>query len=329
MIRDRRPRYLFVRVLEACDAGCFMCRFAHSTDHYRMPAGKLQDICREAAGAGFEFVHLTGGEPLAHPEICQLVEVVVGSGLRCSLITNGGWLPELVVTLADAGLEQVIVSLDGASAATHDRYRRSPGLYDRAVAGLLGATRRGLRTRVNTVVGPHNYTEMPALKGLLRDWEVHQWELSALKLERPARYNDRAHVLEIGVSVYDRSEAIVPMGIPWYGVTAEQQDRYFVEGIPPRPSGAVCHVTGSVVYLDPKNRTGFVCSCLPHRPAARPMAAHLDLDRPAGLFVDASLAAQRDYFAENGPRSCTGCSPALAAYSDAIEAGRPPSDWDC
>ncbi|MFD4904605.1 cytosylglucuronate decarboxylase [Kitasatospora purpeofusca] len=315
-----RARYLFIRILEACNADCFMCDFALSRDTFRFSRSDFAELLPQARAAGVGYVRFTGGEPLMHPDVVELVRAGAGAGMRMSLITNGSMLPKLVKDLAAAGLAQVIVSLDGATAATHDTYRRSPGMFDAGLRGLRLADELGVLPRVNTVVGPHNYTEMPELRRVLTEAGVRQWELSALKLDRSIRYPDPDHVRAVCDPLYTAGpqSGLVPMGKRFYGDTPEEQWRYFEESTPPRASLPLCHVTDDVIYIDGRRGRMHACSCIPHRE---------DADGPGGapirengvLLLDTPAFREHvDHFREQGPRVCSGCSTTAAGYSDDV-----------
>jgi len=326
----RRARYLFVRVQEACNADCFFCEFALSKDPYRFPLGEMQRLAAEARDQGINVIRFTGGEPLMHPQIVELVRAASAEGHRVSMITNGVLLAQYADALIDAGLSQVILSLDSPDAETHNTYRRTPKLFERAVEGAKALKGRAV-LRVNTVVGPHNYHDMPRMQEVLEDIGFEQWELSPIKLSRAVRYPDPQEVIESCRPLYetDRDGALVPLGEPFYGATPAQQDAYFEEGRVPRPQGARCHVTDDVMFLDPKNAKLFACSLLPHRDptgiesgdAAEHGKGHVSLNTP-------TYRAHRDHYAEVGPSVCTGCSTTAAGYSNAIDANREPALWD-
>ncbi|MBO1419479.1 cytosylglucuronate decarboxylase [Streptomyces sp. FH025] len=315
-----RPRYLFIRILEACNADCFMCDFALSRDTFRFSSGDFAELLPKARAAGVAYVRFTGGEPLMHPEVVELVRAGTEAGMKMSIITNGSLLPKHAKDLAAAGLAQVIVSLDGASARTHDTYRRSPGMFEAGLRGLRRAAELGVLPRVNTVVGPHNYTEMPELQRVLTEAGVRQWELSALKLDRTIRYPDPDHVRTVCDPLYEADPAtvLVPMGKRFYGDTAEEQRRYFEDSTPPRAAQPLCHVTDDVIYLDGKRGRMHACSCIPHRddadgPGGAPIRENgvIRLDTPV-------FRAHADYFREHGPQVCSGCSTTAAGYSDDV-----------
>ncbi|MGW7084412.1 cytosylglucuronate decarboxylase [Streptomyces sp. NPDC054871] len=314
-----RQRYLFIRILEACNADCFMCEFALSRDTFRFSLEDFTELLPKAREAGVAYVRFTGGEPLMHQDIVELVRAGTDAGMKMSMITNGMMLPKKAPLLAEAGLAQVIVSLDGGSATTHDVYRRSPGMFDNGLQGLRDAAALGVLPRVNTVVGPHNYTEMPDLQKVLTEAGVKQWELSALKLERSITYPDPDHVRAVCDPIYDADPdtLLVPLGKRFYGNTREEQERYFAESLTPRASEPLCHVVDDVIYIDGKYGRMYACSCLPHREGEDLGGAPLreggaiQLDTPV-------FRTHADFFRERGPDMCGGCSTTAAGYSDDV-----------
>ncbi|MBQ0986314.1 radical SAM protein [Streptomyces sp. F63] len=127
-MRDRR-RYLFVRILEACNADCFMCEFALSRDTYRFTVQDFAELLPEAVRAGVGYVRFTGGEPLMHRDVVELVRLGTEHGMRMSLITNGMFLPRFVDRLADTGSRPALRILTAAR----------PGLESQAARRYIAA----------------------------------------------------------------------------------------------------------------------------------------------------------------------------------------------
>lgn len=323
------PEYLFIRILNACNVNCFMCEFRLSKDQYRFSLDDLLDVLPRARGEGIRYVRLTGGEPLIHADIVEMVRAISRHGMRSSIITSGGLLSRKIEALVDAGLSQVIVSLDGLE-ATHDRLRGSKGLFCRAWEGLQLALARGVHGRVNTVCGPENFREMPALQDLLTERGVHQWELSSLKLERPLEYTpaDIEDVEAVVQYVYRAALAagrLLPRGKVWCGETEEEKRRYFATGITPRADGE-CHLVDRVRYLDARNRRLYACSLIAHRPNKDEYAVPVG-DWRTFSVSSAPIQAQADHFKIHGPNQCTGCSSTAAGFSDEIRRGAASAEW--
>lgn len=98
-----RERYLFIRLLEACNADCFMCEYALSRDTFRFSLEDFDELLPRAVEAGVGYVRFTGGEPLMHTDLVELVRRGTDAGMKMSVITNGMMLPRLIGQLADAG----------------------------------------------------------------------------------------------------------------------------------------------------------------------------------------------------------------------------------
>jgi cytosylglucuronate decarboxylase len=312
-----RPKYLFIRILEACNADCFMCSFALSRDSYRFTRADLEKLLPGAARSGVRFVRFTGGEPLMHQEIAGLVEAVSSYGMRPSIITNGMLLPKKAAQLAKAGLRQVVVSLDGASPATHNFFRNSPDCYENATAGLSVMRQMGVSTRVNSVVGPHNYREVPAMQKEFSRLGVQRWELSALKLARNVLYDEPDDVLRVCEPVYSPQDPtlLIPLGKRFYGETEDEQRRFFQDAITPRATGPVCEVTDDVIFYDPQAGSAYACSLLPYAGGGAPINTTTEEGQPVPLETPV-FRKHRQHFREKGPEVCRNCSATAAGYSD-------------
>jgi pyrroloquinoline quinone biosynthesis protein E len=68
-------------------------------------------VFQEAQRLGILHLHLTGGEPVARPDLKDLVEAAHAAGLYTNLITSGIGLPEArLKALVDAGLDHIQLS---------------------------------------------------------------------------------------------------------------------------------------------------------------------------------------------------------------------------
>ena len=161
------PAVCDVSVTNVCNAACDFCGFARN----KTLAGPARYIDAEAfSGAlpilhrrGIRYMTLQGGEPLVHPEIVRLVSDTTATGISCAVITNGWFLPRYIEAMAAAGLSRLIVSIDSANLAEHERNRGLEGLERRLVEGIAQARVCGLPVQasvtVNRLVG---YDELPA-----------------------------------------------------------------------------------------------------------------------------------------------------------------------
>ena len=115
-------------------------------------------VFQEAAALGILQVHLSGGEPTARADLVEIVRGCAAAGLYSNLITAGvGVARERLEGLAEAGLDHVQLSFQGADAATTDRVAGLSRAHERKLAFAADVRALGLPLTVNVVV--HLYDE--------------------------------------------------------------------------------------------------------------------------------------------------------------------------
>ena len=313
------PKILIIRVLEACNAGCFMCNFAFSQDHYKFSVRDAKEVAEQIKGTDIRLVRLTGGEPLMLEDIDEILDSFTHIGLFTSLITNGWYLKEKANLLAMASLSQVIISLDGACAKTHDRYRRLDGLFDRIICGITAIKQQDSRIviRVNTVIGPHNILELCDLSDLLYKLDIDQWSIIPLKQpngvwpdKKKSRWQDVYSEFQHRISSRKRPR-LLGYSSQWMGRTNEEQRKFLEESKSMTPH-SLCGVVDQVRYYTPENGLVFPCNCVPHRLEGKKLGKYWN-----NLSMEEdTLRTVIDFLRYKGPMVCSGCEPINSAFGE-------------
>jgi len=115
------PLALIAEVTHRCPLHCVYCsnplELKNRADE--LPIDVWSRVFQEAATAGVLQADLTGGEPLARPDIIDLVRAARSAGLYVSLITSGMPLDEArLANLVEAGLDHLQLSFQGAHEET-------------------------------------------------------------------------------------------------------------------------------------------------------------------------------------------------------------------
>jgi cytosylglucuronate decarboxylase len=320
MLKGAGPRVLIIRALEACNAGCFMCPFAFSSDEYRFTAQQANNLAEIIAGSTIRLVRLTGGEPLMLPDLVEIGRAFKST--RClafSIITNGYFVTERLDELRAGDVDQIIVSIDGIE-ESHDRFRQLPGLFRRAQEGIrsLRQGRPEVVLRVNTVVGRHNINELPRLYDTLCAWGVHQWSIIPLKRADGAwdDYDEKAlraayDGFRSHVTARSASLRLLGHSLNWAGRDEDEFNRYWQGHQPMTPRGS-CKLVDQVRYYTPKSGLVFPCNCVPHRAGSLQLSEQLS----GASLTSEGLPLVRDWLRTNGPTACRGCEPANAALGE-------------
>src|SRR6185436_10708657 len=116
-----------------CNQSCHFCFV--STHLPAADRSRIESAIGEAGRAGAA-IALSGGEPTLNPHLLDYVRLARRANVRSiELQTNAIRLadPELVRSLADAGVDVAFVSLHGSCAEVSDRVTASPGTFARTV----------------------------------------------------------------------------------------------------------------------------------------------------------------------------------------------------
>lgn len=206
MQREYLPRLIFWEATVACNLECQHCRRIEFEPRAELATERMQELFRELAELSRPIVVFSGGEPLMRADILPLARFAVDLGLRVALATNGTLLDAATAAaVAAAGIARVSISLDGATAATHDTFRRQAGSFARAIAGCEHLKQAGVPFQINTTVTTANEAELEALFALTESLgavALHLFllvpvgcgaELAADQMLTPARYEQVLH----------------------------------------------------------------------------------------------------------------------------------------
>jgi heme b synthase len=161
-----RLRLLAWETTRRCNLACLHCRAAAGSGPYpgELTTAEGFKLLDDLANLGQVVVILTGGEPLLREDIFDLAAHGAQKGHRMVMAVNGTLLtPEIAARLKDAGIQRLSISIDGATAASHDALRAVPGAYEGAIEGIAACRASGLPFQINTTVTRANRGELPAI----------------------------------------------------------------------------------------------------------------------------------------------------------------------
>jgi AdoMet-dependent heme synthase len=166
-----KPRLVFWELTKGCNLRCIHCRA--SATELSSPTDLSTDAAKaiidQIAEVSQPILVLSGGEPLFRKDIFELARYATEKGLRAALATNGTLVTkEIAGKIVESGVRRVAISLDGADAATHDKFRGIPGAFDAAIAGFRNLKELGMSVQINTTIARHNAHQLPHVLELAR-----------------------------------------------------------------------------------------------------------------------------------------------------------------
>jgi MoaA/NifB/PqqE/SkfB family radical SAM enzyme len=140
------------------------CKYCNEYDDFSKPVAteKMFQRVDKLAELGTSVITISGGEPLLHPQLDEIIRRIRRHGMVAGLITNGYLLtPERVERLNRAGLEWLQISIDNVT--PDEVSKKSLKVLDRKLQLL--AEYADFHVNINSVVGagvrnPHDALEI-------------------------------------------------------------------------------------------------------------------------------------------------------------------------
>jgi radical SAM protein with 4Fe4S-binding SPASM domain len=172
-MKTMAPTLVSFAVTRECNLKCKHC-YSQSVDspHPReLDTDEAKRLISQIAEAGAHLIIFDGGEPLMRPDIFGLVSHAGSVGLTPVMGSNGTLItPEVAGKLADAGLEAIAISLDGADAETHDDFRGSQGSWEQTLRGIENTREAGISFQIAPTLRHGCWDQWGPIADLAKEW---------------------------------------------------------------------------------------------------------------------------------------------------------------
>jgi len=188
-------KYLFFELTDKCNLSCqhcgSKCTNRNSTFLPLEIVNKILHSVYAEYGTEDIMICITGGEPLLHPDLFDVIRLAKDMGFAVGMTTNGTLISKKnAALLSQAGLDTVAISIDGLS-DTHDIFRNSLGSFERALYGALNLRDVGIEPQVITVVHKNNFIELDDMYHMFSEKGFYSWRLVSVDPIGRARMNQK------------------------------------------------------------------------------------------------------------------------------------------
>lgn len=160
-----------------CNIKCIFCYYRDNLDAPNKAADVILADVHYAYRHGIREIDFSGGEPTVHPDLPRLIGAAKEAGMtRVCIISNGWRLADAgyLATLKASGLDEVLFSVHGSSAAVHDQLTATPGSFARINKALENVVAAGLTVRTNTVVNRLNIADLTSIGRFVASYKPRQ-----------------------------------------------------------------------------------------------------------------------------------------------------------
>lgn len=166
--KEKFPFVLMMEPLFKCNLSCSGCGRIREYKDILNKVLSVEECMDAARQAQAPVVSITGGEPLLHPEIKEIISNLISENFFVYLCTNGLLLEDFLDEIKPHCRLSIVVHLDGMS-KTHDSIAGRKDIFYKAIKGIKKAKKMNFSVRTNTTIYKNtDVEEISDLFGLLK-----------------------------------------------------------------------------------------------------------------------------------------------------------------
>lgn len=174
-----------IHIIQNCNSPCVMCDCWKTKGRVQLSFDEIAGAVDAFADQGADAIMVSGGEPLLHPQLVEVLKYIKQKGLRIELNTNA-WLLSKRDELFSLNIERIVISIDGFDHETYAEIRGKDRLTN-VVANIKAFQSASPKTKFGfrTTVTKHTLSEagMAGIFALARSLDVEAVGFSPLDID--------------------------------------------------------------------------------------------------------------------------------------------------
>ncbi|HLO62707.1 MAG TPA: heme d1 biosynthesis radical SAM protein NirJ [Azonexus sp.] len=169
-------------LIRRCNLTCKHCYSISADTNFpgELTTEQVYTVMDDLRGFKVPVLILSGGEPLLRPDLYDIAKRAKAKGFYVGLSSNGTLIDESNIDrIAECDFNYVGVSLDGLG-ATHDKFRRLDGAFEKSLHGIRLCRDLGLKIGVRFTMTQDNAHDLPGLLKLVEDEGIDRFYFSHL-----------------------------------------------------------------------------------------------------------------------------------------------------
>jgi hopanoid biosynthesis associated radical SAM protein HpnH len=194
--RERFPLIVELEPLYQCNLACAGCGKIQQPDELLRRRMSVEDAIGAIEESGTPMVSIAGGEPLIHPDIHVIASELIARHKFVYLCTNALLMERKMDLFKPSPYFAWAVHIDGLRERHDDSVCRD-GVFDKAIAAIAEAKRRGFRVTTNTTFFTH---DSPDTVRRVLDFLNDELEVDAMMISPAYAYEkapDQDHFLGV------------------------------------------------------------------------------------------------------------------------------------
>ncbi|PID75285.1 MAG: radical SAM/SPASM domain-containing protein [Deltaproteobacteria bacterium] len=176
---DFQPKWIAWEITRRCNLKCVHCRSSSELDitgHPDFSLTEAEAVIDNIASYASPVLVLSGGEPLLRGDVFDIARYGDSKGFRMCLATNGTLVTDQICReIQQANIKMVSLSLDGATAKTHDSFRNQLGAFEGTMQAIEKFRAHDIPFLVNSSFTIRNKDEIPEIYRMVKGLGATAW----------------------------------------------------------------------------------------------------------------------------------------------------------
>jgi heme b synthase len=172
------PKWIAWESTRQCNLRCVHCRCSseETSTSGRFDTEKAKQLIDDICELSKPVFVLSGGEPLVRGDIFEIARHGTERGMRVCMATNGTLVSDEVCReMKAADIKIVSLSIDGATAETHDDFRQQKGAFEGTLAAAERFRKHGIEFIINSSFTRRNQAEIAGTFRLAKEIGAKAW----------------------------------------------------------------------------------------------------------------------------------------------------------
>ncbi|MFC1774903.1 radical SAM protein [Nanoarchaeota archaeon] len=158
----------YFAITHNCNAKCVTCSIHKIKNKPFLELSDIKKAIDKLDQIGITYLQLTGGEPLLHPKIVDIVKYGNSKGIIVQVVSNGSLLNRTIIErLAKANLSGIAISIDHFDQELFNKMRGIPNLFSRIEQGIKILKEYNIDHQASVTITRKNFQHLDKLCEML------------------------------------------------------------------------------------------------------------------------------------------------------------------
>ena len=159
-----------LEITKKCNFKCKHCYLKNKVYQKELSLDSIKKIIDEASKLGCMNIDITGGEPLIHPFLKEILIYINQKGMKTTLYSNGYLInDEWIDFFKSIYLESLRISIDNINEKKCNSIIRNKGTLNTVFSNIINLTQNGIDVSVTTIAMKDNINEVNKISKYLKN----------------------------------------------------------------------------------------------------------------------------------------------------------------